>query len=147
LTQDDAKKALQAAGLVVAQVVPRNSNQPPGQVLEANPASGTQVPIHSGVTLFVSNGHVQVPDVVGQTVQQATQTLATAGFQTVLDPGTSTPDSVVLSQDPAPGSFLSYGSKVTLHTDAPTPTPTQSPTPSPSEPTPTLSPTATPSPT
>jgi serine/threonine protein kinase len=145
LTQGDATKNLTAVGLKVKQIVPRNSNQPPGQVLDVDPPGGTQVPIGSGVTLVVSNGKVQVPNVVGKTVQEAAQALAAAGFQTTLDPPTSPPTALVLSQNPAAGSFAVYNSFVTLHTNAPTPTPTPTPTPS-SSPTPTDSTTPSPTP-
>jgi serine/threonine-protein kinase len=151
LTQSDASKNLAAVGLKVKQVVPRNSNQPAGQVLEADPAGGTQLPIGSGVTLVVSNGKVQVPNVVGKTVQEAAQALAAAGFQTTLDPSDSPPTALVLSQNPPAQSFAPYSSFVTLHTDAPTPSPTPStpsPTPSPSDSvTPSPSPSESPSPT
>src|SRR5581483_1553872 len=139
LTQSDASKNLTAVGLKVKQVVPRNSNQPAGQVLEVDPAAGTQVPVGSGVTLIVSNGKVQVPNVVGKTVQDAAQALAAAGFQVTLDPAISPPTALVLSQNPPAQSFAPYSSFVTLHTNAPTPTPT------PTTPTPTPSTTPTPS--
>ncbi len=155
LSKNDAAKNLAAVGLKVQQVVPRNSNQPAGQVLDVQPAGGTQVPIGSGVTLVVSNGMVQVPNVVGKTVQDAAQLLAAAGFQVTLDPPTSSPTAKVVSQNPAAGSFAPYSSFVTLHTNAPTPSPTPttpSPTPTPTDsltPSPTVSssPTVSPSPT
>ena len=144
LTQADAKKALAAVGLKVGQVIPQNSDQPPGQVLSVNPASGQQVPIGSGVQLVVSNGMVQVPKVVGMTVDQAVQALQQAGFQVKLNPDTSPGDAHVVSQDPAAGSYARYGSTVNLQTDAPPPTPTESPTPS-ETPTDTSSPSPSPS--
>ncbi|MBV9096786.1 MAG: Stk1 family PASTA domain-containing Ser/Thr kinase [Frankiaceae bacterium] len=143
LTKDDASKNLAAVGLKVKQVVPRNSNQPAGQVLDVNPPGGTQVPIGSGVTLVVSNGMVQVPNVVGKTVQEAAQALAAAGFQVNVTPPTSPPTALVVSQNPAAGSFAPYSSPVTLQTNAPTPSPTPSGTPTP---TPTDSTTPSPSP-
>jgi eukaryotic-like serine/threonine-protein kinase len=150
LNKNDAAKNLAAVGLKIQQVVPRNSNQPAGQVLDVQPAGGTQVPIGSGVTLVVSNGMVQVPNVVGKTVQDAAQALAAAGFQVTLDPPSSPPTALVLSQNPAAGSFAPYNSFVTLHTNAPTPSPTPttpSPTPTPSvTPTPTVTPTISTSP-
>jgi serine/threonine-protein kinase len=150
LTQDEAKQSLVAAGLKVGQIVPRNSDQPAGQVLDTNPPAGSKVPINSAVELFVSNGKVAVPKVVGQTVAQATQALQQAGFQVSLNPDTSPPDAHVVSQDPAPGSYAPYGSTVNLQTDAPPPTPTPTPTdtatPTPTDSTtPTESPTPTPS--
>jgi serine/threonine-protein kinase len=140
LTQAEAKRAIVAAKLKVGAVVTQNSNQPPGQVLAVNPASGAQVPIGTVVQLTVSNGRVQVPKVVGLTVDQAVQALQQAGFQVTLNPDTSPGNAHVVSQDPAPGSFAPYGSNVNLQTDAPPPSPTPSPTPTPT-------PSATPSPT
>jgi serine/threonine-protein kinase len=133
LTQSEAKKALAAVGLKVGQVVPQNSDQPAGQVLSVNPPAGQQVAIGSTVQLVVSNGKVQVPKVVGMTVDQAVQTLQQAGFQVKLSPDTSPGDAHVVSQDPAAGSYAQYGSTVTLQTDAPPPTPTESPTATPTE--------------
>jgi eukaryotic-like serine/threonine-protein kinase len=147
LTQAEAEQALKAAGLKVAQVVPRNSNRPAGQVLDVNPASGSQAPINSGVVLTVSNGQVKVPDVVGKKVADARAMLLQAGFQVVLDPSTSPDNSTVISQNPPGGSFVAYGSTVTLQTDAPSPTPTPSASETPSgspSPTPSETPSATP---
>jgi len=145
LTQADAKRTLVAAHLKVGQIIPQNSSQKPGTVLATNPPPGQQVPVNTPIQLTVSTGNVQVPKVVGMTVDQAVQTLQQAGFQVTLNPDSSPGDAHVVSQDPAPGSFAKYGSTVRLQTDAPPPTPTQSPTPtiSPSE-TPSGSPTPTP---
>jgi eukaryotic-like serine/threonine-protein kinase len=88
------------------------------------------VPIGSGVQLIVSNGKVQVPNVVGKTVAQATQILEQAGFQPpLLKPDTSPGTAHVVSQNPASGAFADYGSSVTLQTDAPSPSPSNSPSP------------------
>jgi serine/threonine-protein kinase len=133
LTQSEAKRALTAVGLKVGQVSARNSEQPAGQVLQVNPASGAAVPINSGVQLIVSNGKVEVPKVIGMTVADAMQALQQAGFQVQLSPENAAADPAkthVLSQDPPAGSFAAYGSTVDLQTDAPPPTPTPSPTPS-----------------
>jgi serine/threonine-protein kinase len=146
LTQDEAKRAITAARLKVGQVVPRNSDQPAGQVLQVDPASGSTVPINTSVQLVVSNGKVQVPKVVGMTVADATQALQQAGFQVQLNPDSSPPGAHVVSQDPAPGSYAAYGSVVSLQTDAPPPSPTASPTPS-ATPTQSPSPSPTESPT
>jgi serine/threonine-protein kinase len=145
LPEDQARQALKAAQLKVAEVIPRNSNQPVGQVLEVNPPAGSQVPLGSGVELTVSNGQVKVPDVVGMSVADARAQLSQTGFQVTLDPTTSPDDAKVISQNPAPGSFVSYGSTVTLRTNAPSPTPTPTPTETPSA-TPSTEPSLSPSP-
>ena len=150
LSEADAKQALKAAGLTVSQVVPRNSDRPVGQVLLVSPASGSQVAIGSGVSLVVSNGQVKVPNVVGMHVADARARLIQAGFQVTLDPTTSPDNAKVISQNPAPGSFVAFGSTVTLRTNAPSPSPTPSPSESPPSespsPTPSETPSATPTP-
>jgi eukaryotic-like serine/threonine-protein kinase len=146
LSQVEARQALKAAGLKVDQVVPRNSSRPVGQVLDVSPPSGSQVAIGSGVDLTISNGQVKVPDVVGERVVDARAQLSQAGFQVTLDPPTSPDDAKVISQNPAPGSFVAYGSTVTLRTNAPSPTPTPSPSETPSG-SPSTEPSQTPTPT
>jgi serine/threonine-protein kinase len=133
LTSAEAKSALAAAGLQVGQIVPQNSNQSPDQVLNVSPAPGTQVAYGSKVTLYVSNGRVKVPNVTGMTLFAATQQLEQAGFAVSADPPDSPTGSHVLSENPAAGSYVAYGSTIVVHTDAPSPTPspTQSPTPTP----------------
>jgi eukaryotic-like serine/threonine-protein kinase len=146
LSQVEARQALKAAGLKVDQVVPRNSSRPVGQVLDVSPPSGSQVAIGSGVDLTISNGQVKVPDVVGERVVDARAQLSQAGFQVTLDPPTSPDDAKVISQNPAPGSFVAYGSTVTLRTNAPSSTPTPSPSETPSG-SPSTEPSQTPTPT
>ena len=145
LTEVEATQALKAVGLKVAQGVPRNSNRPAGQVLDVNPPSGSQAPIGTGVVLIVSNGQVKVPDVTGMKVGDARAQLLQAGFQVTLDPSTSPDNSTVISQNPPGGSFVAYGSTVTLQTDAPSPTPTPSGSVTPSE-SPSVTPSQSPSP-
>jgi serine/threonine-protein kinase len=144
LPESDAKRVLAGAHLKVGQVIPQNSDQPAGQVLATNPQPGQPVPINSAVQLTVSTGNVQVPKVVGMTVDQAITALQQAGFQVKVNPETSPGDAHVVSQDPAAGSYAKYGSTVRLQTDAPPPTPTESPTPSTS---PSETPSGSPSPT
>ena len=148
LSEADARQALKAAKLKVKQVIPRNSDQPVGQVLAVDPGAGSQVAIGSGVVLTVSNGQVKVPNVVGMKVVDARNALVQAGFNVTTDPDTSPDNAKVISQNPAPGSFVAYGSTVTLRTDAPSPTPTPSPSESTSpSPEPSESPSPTPTPT
>ena len=148
LSEADARRALKAANLKVSQVIPHNSNQPVGQVLSVDPGPGSQVAIGSGVVLTVSNGQVKVPNVVGMKVVDARDALVQAGFNVTIDPDTSPDNAKVISQNPAPGSFVAYGSTVTLRTDAPSPTPSPSPSESTSpSPEPSESASPTPSPT
>jgi hypothetical protein len=90
-------------------------------------------------------GGIITPDVVGMTVAEAVEAWAEAGFLVAptvspgdLDPS-STPDAIVLGQDPEAGSrqFADYPGVLYLEAvsppaPSPTPTPTSSPTPAPS---------------
>ena len=67
------------------------------------------------VTLFVSTGNVQVPDVTGKTKAEATQILNDAKLQANTSPVESdqTPDTVV-AQDVAPGTLVKQGRAINL---------------------------------
>jgi serine/threonine-protein kinase len=143
LTQADATTALTQAGLKLGGVTRQNNPAPAGQVLSADPTEGTRLPAGSKVTLVVSNGQVQVPDVRGKTVAEARLALQQAGFKVVLDPPASPDNAKVINQNPVGGSYAPNGSTVTLTTNAPSPTPSPSPSPTPS-PTPSASASATP---
>ncbi|MDA8262421.1 MAG: Stk1 family PASTA domain-containing Ser/Thr kinase, partial [Actinomycetota bacterium] len=60
-----------------------NSSKPNGTVIKQDPTAGTKAAPGSTVTLTVSNGPatVAVPNVVGQPLAQAANTLGTAGLQ------------------------------------------------------------------
>ncbi|MFD1860087.1 Stk1 family PASTA domain-containing Ser/Thr kinase [Aeromicrobium camelliae] len=117
---DQAKSLLEGEryGLVV-QVEEADSEQPAGRVLNTNPPAGTSVERGSTVTLIVSRGQVSVPNVVGQTREQAEQTLAGvegAQFQVVVneDPNASAPAGQVTAQNPSAGTSVAPGSTITL---------------------------------
>ncbi|MER7972110.1 PASTA domain-containing protein, partial [Streptomyces sp. NPDC096080] len=86
----DARQELQDAGLKVkvaaAQV---NSEFDKGQVAAQSPRADSQLAEGDTVTLTVSKGpeQVEVPDVVGQSVDDATSALENAGFQVEEDRG------------------------------------------------------------
>jgi serine/threonine-protein kinase len=145
LSEEDARTALRAAGLRVGRVISRNSDAPAGQVLQTDPASGISVAENSRVTLFVSNGQVKVPDVVGKDVAVAEGLLEQAGFTVITRAAPEfdkkTPENEVVSQTPSAGTFAPTGPDhpVTIYynekPEKPSPPPTSastSPTPSPS---------------
>src|SRR5699024_495379 len=114
-TFKDAKAKLKDAGLK-AEKEWRDSNSPENEVLSSNPVYNTQVPPGSTVTLIVSAGKVEVPDVVGQKIKKAEETLDDAGFEvkTVTDPGSDKPKGTVTDQDPDSGDMVSPGSTIYL---------------------------------
>ncbi|MFC4530975.1 Stk1 family PASTA domain-containing Ser/Thr kinase [Sphaerisporangium dianthi] len=76
-TEDAAKAKLESLGLKVEVVQEFNSDVDKGTVIGTEPAAGQQVAKGATVQLKVSKGvkQVAVPDVIGSTVEEATQTL------------------------------------------------------------------------
>jgi serine/threonine-protein kinase len=87
---------------------------PAGSVIGTDPAAGREVPRDSTVTVIVSKGPepVLVPNLVGTTIEAASQALRDLGLQP--DVENYSPGGVVRAQDPAGGSMVNKGSKVTL---------------------------------
>lgn len=120
LTLESAQASLDAASLSVGgQTREHDEVEPEGRVLRSSPAAGEPVPPGTPVDLVLSDGPapVDVPDVTGQTQQEATSTLAGLGLTVTLDPTRDPDDTVpegsVLSQSPSSGQ-LERGSMVTL---------------------------------
>ncbi|MFD4604248.1 Stk1 family PASTA domain-containing Ser/Thr kinase [Streptomyces sp. NPDC058464] len=81
---DDARQELQEAGLkVTVSATEINSEYDQGQVAQQTPAGDAQAAEGDTVTLTLSKGPelVEVPDVVGATVEDATKLLEQSGFQ------------------------------------------------------------------
>jgi serine/threonine-protein kinase len=127
----DATNTLTSAGFQVnPKTVP--SSQPANQVVDQNPKAGQSVAPGSTVTIDVSQGSAQVPNVVNDPAATAQQVLEADGFkvntQTVPGPaGTSTPGDV-FQQSPAGNTSAPQGATVTIFVAAAPPT--QSATPS-----------------
>jgi len=108
-----------------------DSDQPKGTVVRTDPAANTQVPQGSPVTVYLSKGPQQVPN-VGMQQAQAEKTLRDAGYVPV--PVTSPsdkPQGEVIQQVPGAGQRERQGTQVTIVVSS---GPTQSPS-SPSSPT------------
>jgi eukaryotic-like serine/threonine-protein kinase len=114
-----AQQLLQGAGFQVSVQSEPSDTVPSGRVTRTDPAANTQVKRGSSVNMFVSTGPqlVDLPNVVGQMQNQATQTLQQAGFQVfVAQQGVNTPsdNGRVLAQNPPGGGQQPKGSGVTL---------------------------------
>jgi serine/threonine-protein kinase len=137
-TEDDARNAIEGAGLRVGTITREESTEDPGTVITQSPAAGKTVAKGSAVDLTVAKA-VKVPDVVDQSEDDATSTLEDAGFKVrVRDRATTNPeeDGVVLEQSPQGDEERPKGSRVTIivgrlgtATTTPTPTPTATPVP------------------
>ncbi|MBC9227005.1 Stk1 family PASTA domain-containing Ser/Thr kinase [Aeromicrobium sp. 636] len=113
-----------------------DSDQPKDRVLNSNPPPGSSVERGSTVTLIVSRGQVDVPNVVGQSADDARQALEDAGLKVSVQNDTSgtAPNGTVTAQSREPGSMVSPGTTITITVSrppaptTPTPTPTTEPT-------------------
>jgi serine/threonine-protein kinase len=114
-----ASAALTAAGLTSSQT-PVTSCPPSsfGQVISQNPASGTQAVFGQAVTLTVCAAKVSVPDVTGLDDASARSAITSAGLRVgtvTLTPNCTIAKGTVLSQNPAGGTQVTFGSSVSLN--------------------------------
>lgn len=111
-----AQAALQAVGLTATQNNQSSTTVASGDVIGTAPASGAQAPYGSAVTVNVSTGPptTTVPDVTGDSVQQADAALQQAG----LTPSgvSGNPSNPVVGTQPSIGSTVPTGSAVQLFT-------------------------------
>jgi serine/threonine-protein kinase len=118
-TLAQATAALHAAGFNVNPTYV-DSTAPANQVISQNPAPSTPEPAGTIVNVQVSNGppQKQVPDVVGETAQQAVSDLQAAGFkvkQVAQATSDVTQQGIVVAQTPAGNSQAGTGSTVTIY--------------------------------
>jgi eukaryotic-like serine/threonine-protein kinase len=89
-----------------------------GKVIDQNPDGGTRIEKGSTVRILVSVGpeQVEVPEVVGKPLDEATQILANAGFRwttkRVFSP--DVPEGEVTKQNPKPGEQAEKGASIAL---------------------------------
>ncbi len=115
-TYQQAQAALQAVGLTATQNPESSPTVPSGQVISTSPASGASAPYGSAVTVNVSTGPptTTVPNVLQDTVSQATTALQTAGL--TVSGVSGSPNNNVVGTQPSIGSTVPTGSSVQLFT-------------------------------
>jgi eukaryotic-like serine/threonine-protein kinase len=122
---DDARAAIEAAGLSFGNVTREASDQPVDTVLSTDPAGGTEVDRGSTVSVVISSGpaNVQVPDVVGQSADAAQAALGDAGLQSSVqtEQTCDQPENTVIGQDPGAGSEVAPGTVVAITVAVPPP--------------------------
>lgn len=119
---DEAKAALEAAGLTMTVKSVDRVAIPAGQVASQNPAEGSELPQGGAVEVEVSTGRaptgkIDVPGVVGLPRSQAQAYLEDAGLSVTIDfKKVSDRERVdtVLSQNPRAGMSVRAGSTVTI---------------------------------
>jgi serine/threonine-protein kinase len=122
---EDARAAIEDAGLVLGNVESRESDRPQNEVLETNPAGGTMVDQGSTVNVAISAGQatVEVPDVTGDQQGAAEATLRQQGFNVIVQPEETCDEdqNVVFAQDPEGGTEVSPGANVVIRVAQPPP--------------------------
>jgi serine/threonine-protein kinase len=111
-----AQAALQAVGLTATQANASSTTVSQGNVISTSPGSGAQAPYGSAVTVTVSTGPptTQVPNVIGDSVQQATSALESSGL--TVSGVSGNPNNNVVGTQPSVGSTVNTGSSVQLFT-------------------------------
>jgi eukaryotic-like serine/threonine-protein kinase len=130
--QDLAESQLRGDGLI-PDVEQRDSDAPEGQVIAQDPAAGSTVKKHTAVTIVVSTGAgtAVVPNVVGESQDEAKTDLQAAGLSVRIVKRTTTDeneDGTVLDQSPSAGTRLRRGEFVTIFVGKFKPPPTTSTT-------------------
>jgi serine/threonine-protein kinase len=115
-SSDDATRYLRNEKLV-PKIVGKYDSSARGTVLSQRPAPGTTVAIRSEVVLVVSQGAqpVAVPDIVSQTIDDATAALASRRLKLVIserDPSDEIPADTITTQNPQPGTNVDPDSTV-----------------------------------
>lgn len=122
--QPTAQQQCAALGLVLSvgsqQVV---AGTAPGKVTSQNPTAGTGVPVGTTITVTLSAAPptVVVPNVIGQTLAQATGALSAAKLSVTQGPTVPTTTvslGIVMGQSPAAASPVAAGSTVTVNLSA-----------------------------
>jgi beta-lactam-binding protein with PASTA domain len=106
-TGTDAIALIETAGFTIGSVDMIPSNAPRDSVIEQVPAFETRVPCGFPVNIVLSEGSCNMPDVIGETEENALSAIEDAGFKDVelTEVWASAPAGEVLNQFPVPGSF------------------------------------------
>jgi beta-lactam-binding protein with PASTA domain len=112
-----AEQWAQANSVALNEVADAKSDQPAGTVTQQSVPQGSSFTAHEVITIDYSNGPqmVNVPNVDGQQVSQATQALAQAGFQVKVDQ--VGPLNTVFSYNPS--GQAPQGSTITIYVGLP----------------------------
>ena len=140
LDREEARRQLEDRDLRVTVRERETNDEDPGQVLEQDPAPGTEVEEGSSVTITVAKEPEErdVPDVIGAEENEALDALTEAGFRPRVervDVETPDEDGFVVDQTPDPDTARKRGSRVTIFVGRfspdldPEPTPTATATP------------------
>ena len=124
MSEEDARAALDAAGVPVGTVRPREADGPAGIVLVQQPPTGTPVGPDTRMTLTVSTPRrVEVPAVVGIPLDDARRALGAIGLtlEVAGQVESDDPEGSILMQDPAAGTRVERATVVRVTIAIPRP--------------------------
>jgi beta-lactam-binding protein with PASTA domain/predicted Ser/Thr protein kinase len=118
LTRSQARARLRRLGFQIEERRESSDTVPSGKAIRTSPPAQTTLEKGSQVILLISSGveQVQVPDVTGQSFDQANKQLTDRGFKVVRrdQPNQSEDPGTVLKQSPGANQKLDKGSTITL---------------------------------
>jgi serine/threonine-protein kinase len=130
LQVDRARGNLTSAGFTNVTIDNVPDLAPQGQVIAVDPAENAAVAPDAAITLSVSQGTAPVPDVTGQTQQQALAALREVGFTNVTaatgERG-DVPEGTVFGTEPGANTQLAAGDEITVLVAVPEPVETTAP--------------------
>ncbi len=118
-SEQDATAQLAELDLEVSPDSEASDDVPEGDVISLSPEPGTEVNVGTVVTLVISTGpaRVEVPNLAGMTVPEATNVLGQNGLglpDIVREPSASVAEGLVISTDPPAGTPVSADRSITL---------------------------------
>ncbi|MEV0095710.1 Stk1 family PASTA domain-containing Ser/Thr kinase [Streptomyces sp. NPDC050738] len=117
--EDDARSALEDEGFKVA-IAPEQVNSPEdeGSVATQSPDEGAQAATGDTITLTISKGpkEIEVPDVTGESIDEATKDLKAAGFEVKVDRPFPFLSDTIASQSVEGGETALQGDTITIKT-------------------------------
>ena len=117
-TRDQASLSLQQSGLTANFQEAPSDTVEIGHVISTAPAAGAMIEKGKSVTVVISTGpdSISVPNVVGDTISTATQTLQAAGFQvnSQAQDNTGKDADIVVSTNPGAGASAKKGDTITV---------------------------------
>lgn len=95
LTEDEARAALEEAGLTLGSVYREDSpSAPQGEIIRSTPKTGSAAAPGSAVDIYVSNGLVTIPNFIGEDLEDAEDVVGSLGLRVE-----RLPDATCVAQD------------------------------------------------
>jgi serine/threonine-protein kinase len=121
MSQQQARIAIENAGLTMGTITDQLSDQPRGLVIQSEPPAGTKMELPGVVNIVLSRGPAQVvmPDLYGRTLGEALSMIEQLGLRVAgrsRDTSSIQPENTVIRQLPAAGNTIRAGGPVSLTT-------------------------------